>query len=407
MLILANVICYVPAFDAPFIDDDILTVVESKSIRSLNLGTFWGAATAEGRPVLNLTYALNYALHGLNPTGFRIGNLLIHLVNVCLLYVILFKTLELRNTPYTRELSFAIALGWSIHQMNIEAVSQIAQRAENLMGFFYLLTMLFFIQGRMMATVITCALGMATKEAMVTAPLVILLYDWCFLRSVRKYWITHVALFATWIVLIPLVSSRDGTAGFHCGMTVWEYFRLQPWLVTSYARHWLTNSAPIYTKVWTEIPQIVFPGELLIAGVITAVIAVTGIVLICRRNALGFLIAWYYIILSPSSSVIPICSEIGAEHRMYLSSIALAVLVVGALCLFVQKLENSHTVKFWLVTILIVAAIGYEADKTFRRNAAYGKGLFISDLNADDKLQILSRQRHVPDLRTPRFPLGA
>ena len=132
-------------------------------------------ATGGGRPVLNLSLALNYLMGGTAAWGYHLVNLLIHLCAGLVLYGILRRTFRGFDLP-----AAAVALLWTAHPIQTEAVTYIVQRAESLMGLFYFLTLYCFIRygegSRRWAvlSVLACFLGMGTKEVMVSAPLVVL-----------------------------------------------------------------------------------------------------------------------------------------------------------------------------------------------------------------------------------------
>ena len=115
-------------------------------------------------------------------------------------------------------LALAIALLWAVHPLLTESVTYVIQRTELLMGMFFLATLYCFIRGATtesrgaraawyVAAVIACALGMGSKEVMVTAPLVVLIYDRLFLaggyvRALRSRWPIYVGLACT-LAIIP------------------------------------------------------------------------------------------------------------------------------------------------------------------------------------------------------------
>src|SRR5437870_3823031 len=98
-------------------------------------------------------------------------------------------------------LAAAVAAIWLVHPLQTERVTYVIQRAEALMGLFFLLTLYFLVRGALsprrkawyLAAVLACVLGMGSKEVMSVAPLVALLYDRVFLSSsfktlIRERW---------------------------------------------------------------------------------------------------------------------------------------------------------------------------------------------------------------------------
>ena len=143
-----------------------------------------------GRPLVNLSFAINYALSGLNTFGYHVVNVGLYLLCALLIFGVVRRTLMLpglteRFGKQASNPAFAAALLWTLHPLNTEAVNYVTQRTELMMGFFYLLTLYAGVRAwnsthasRWQAiAVASCAAGMACKESMATAPLMIVVYD--------------------------------------------------------------------------------------------------------------------------------------------------------------------------------------------------------------------------------------
>ena len=241
-------------------------------------------------------------------------------------------------------LAWVIALLWAVHPLQTEAVTYLSQRVESLMGLFYLLTLYGFIRGAraqgssgfwFAVSIVACLLGMATKEVMVTAPVLVLLYDRTFLagtfrRALSQRWRYYAAAAGTWCLLALLVwrtGTRGGTAGFGSGVSWWAYALTQIRAVAHYLRLaiWPHPLIADYGRILGG-PT----GEILVDLVVLAVLAGLTAWALWRRPRWGFLGAWFFVILLPSSSVVPVSTEIIAERRMYLPLAAvLAALVLG------------------------------------------------------------------------------
>jgi tetratricopeptide (TPR) repeat protein len=350
-IVAATFAAYAGCLGGPFLYDDVDSIVGNASIRHLFTALRPPpGVTVSGRPVLNLSFALNYAVSGTSVWSYHALNVAIHAAAALLLFGIVRRTLALSRAgriPGGREaaVAFAVALLWALHPLQTESVAYVVQRAESLMGLFYLLAFYAFIRfaaptkgGPVWAAlaVASCLLGMATKEAMVTAPLVILIYDRTFLAgSFREAWRRrrplYVMLAACWLPLAFLVAhtgGRNGSAGFGSGVPWWAYALTQCEAVVRYLglSLWPRHLVGDYGRILAGNPYGV--------GGCAAVLLVLagGTWMLLRRNSpLGFLGAWFFVILAPSSSVVPISTEIMAEHRMYLPLAAVMALVVLAL----------------------------------------------------------------------------
>ena len=252
LIVAAGLLVYHNIYRNPFLFDDHWSILDNLLIRHL-----WPTGeilTHSSRPVVELSLALNYAIGGLKPAGYHLLNVLIHIAAGLTLYGVVRRTVAPGPAG-------AVALIWVVHPLQTESVSYTIQRAESLMSLFYLLTLYCVIRGAgsrwwHLGAVASCAAGMATKEVMVTAPVVVLLYDRVFLaRSwrevVRQRWGLYAGLAATWL-LLPVLMTRvpadvpgwQPTAGFaYKGTAPREYALTQPGVVGHYLPRCLAASA--------------------------------------------------------------------------------------------------------------------------------------------------------------------
>ncbi len=365
VLVLATAAAYHDSFSGPFIFDDDSCISENPSIQHLGaIGSVLsppndGGITVSGRPVVNLTLAINYALGGKQVPGYHLMNFVIHILAGLVLLGIARRTLLLpsmrdRFGPAAPFLAGAIALVWMLHPLQTESVTYIVQRAESLMGLFYLLTLYCAIRASesrpvwwSLAAVAACATGMATKEVMATAPLIVLLYDRTFLagsfgQALRKRWGLYAGLLACWGLLACLMVStgnRGGTAGFGAEMVPdwWSYAQTESGAILHYLRltFWPDALCLDYGRSYAS-PLL----EILTGAALVAAMAAATIWGLCRGRKWGFLGAWFLVILAPTSSVIPIRDPL-FEHRMYLPLAAVVSAVVWGTFLIWRKIISG------------------------------------------------------------------
>jgi protein O-mannosyl-transferase len=347
------------------------------------------------RPFLSLTFALNYRLLGPEPQGFFAVNLALHLCAGLLLLGVVRRTLErepLRARYGSRALGIALAVAtlWTVHPVQTESVTYVVQRAEGLMGFFYLLTMYCAVRGFSatrrgawyVASIVSCALGMATKETMGTAPLLVLLYDVIFVSpslaaALKRRPGYYTALAATWLIPAALIvmTLNDATRDFTEGRNL-AYALAQLRVVLHYVRLALWPH-PLYLYVNTNLHLFrsgVTPVLPYVASGLILAVFIGGTVWgVVRRQWFGFVGAWFFLILAPSSSFIAATDTI-QEHRLYLSLAAVIVILVIGGDALVRRLARplcEHTVgriEALLVSLGIVTLVVL----TRNRNAAYG-----------------------------------
>jgi protein O-mannosyl-transferase len=347
---LAALAAYCDSFAGPLILDDPYWITNNPSIR--HLWPVWpvlfppNIEQIGGRPVVNLTLAVNYALGGMNVWGYHVANLAIHVLAAWLLFGVVRRTLmvpslQSRFGSVATPLALVVALLWTLHPLQTAAVTYVIQRTEALVGLFYLLTLYCVIRGATstrtrlswyVAAIVSCLLGMATKEVMVTAPLIVLLYDRTFLAgSFREAWrrrhVLYLALAATWSIVAALLLAtgfHGGTTGFAVETcTWWSYLLTQPGVIVHYLRlaFWPVGLCLDYRWPAARSLGDVLPPLIMVIGLLVATVWA-----LAKRPAWGFLGAWFFVILAPTSSFVPI-QDMAFEHRMYLS---LAALVGGA-----------------------------------------------------------------------------
>lgn len=401
-LVLAAFAAYHNSLGGPMVFDDVPAILENPSIRRL-----WppgpvlapaldGGVTVSGRPLVNLSLALNHALGGEAVRGYHLFNLIIHALAGLTLFGVVRRTWARFRPAEALPAAFCVALLWLVHPLQTAAVTYIVQRAESLVALCYLLTLYAFIRATEAETVgrdrrippageprrdqrsrpaviawktasfAACLAGMACKEVMVTAPLMVLLYDRTFVAggfraAWTRGWRYYLALAGTWLLLAWLVAGttgRGGTAGFGTTVGPWSYLLTQCHAMVHYLRLAVWPDPLVFDYGTATVGRLgdVWPQALLLAG-----LAAGTVVALVRRPVWGLAGAWFFLILAPSSSLVPVASQTMAEHRMYLPLAALVVLVVAGL----QARLGRRSV---LVCGLLAAVL---AGLTLRRNTDY------------------------------------
>ena len=363
------------------------------------------------RPVIALTLAINYWLDGFHPRGYHVVNLLIHLIGAITLYDIIRRTLLLPRfsglygdeAPWLAGMCAAI---WLVHPLQTQSVTYIIQRCESLMGMFYLLTFWCYLRyatatgyriGWLVAGFVACALGAGCKELLLTLPILAWIYDRTFLTdswwdALRKRGVALLLLAIpplggiAALVVTGFFTDINGTVGFGVKIhTPWTYLLTQSEVITHYLRlsYYPVGLAIDYLD-WPLRRSIreVWPYLLFLGGLFS--ITVVGVLL---RQAWGFLGAWFFIILGPTSSIIPI-QDAAFEHRLYLPLIAIIVFTVFGLERLARRLSlwivgnpNLSVVK-WIVlptTIIVFTML------TVIRNEDYRSTITMYEANAKER----------------------
>lgn len=397
ILVVSGLVAYSNSYSGRFVFDDEPTIMESKSIKSL--WPIWpvlfeGEVTALGRPLVNLSFAINYAFGGLNVTSYHITNVILHLQATLALFGIVRRTLERSSTPpflkdHATVISMFCSLIWMLHPLQTESVTYVVQRSESLVGLFYFLTLYGAIRATTSrrprvwntAAFAACLCGVSSKEVMVSAPLAVIVYDWAFPSTGfrrqfhRRRWL-YVALFCTWIPLgLFVAQGRHDSAGFGHGLSSWEYGMTQFDAIVRYLRLTLWPDALVldYGVGVTRDPDVIIPAAVLVGLLICG-----SLIAIKFQPWIAFLGFLFFASLSPSSSVVPIVTQTVAEHRMYLPLAAIVVLAVVTSWLLWQRILR-HSVHGtlqsqlnWLIPSLCWSLVAvFFCRLTLNRNFEY------------------------------------
>jgi tetratricopeptide (TPR) repeat protein len=380
-----TVFAYRNSFSGELILDDEMSVAENPSIRHLSdirsVLSPPPTSTVGGRPVANLSFAINYAVGGTQVRGYHAVNFAVHLAASLVLFGIVCRTLRRSLRPALLSdhvhapllIALTVAVVWAVHPLLTDTVTYVSQRTEELMGLFYLFTLYAFIRGVDTASrgwlaisVVACGAGMGCKEVMVTAPLIVILYDRTFVGGTfreawKQRWRYYCRLAATWVLLAALMSSGLGKrgAGFGLGVTWWQYALTESQAVLLYLR----------LAVWPH-PLVFDYGPAFVSSITEAVpyllllVVLVGTVgvLLWWRPVPGFLAAGFFIILAPTSSVVPVATQPIAESRMYLPLAFLVALGTAGLYTVLKR-------RALLLAALIVVAF---VSLTNRRNELFG-----------------------------------
>lgn len=349
LLLMVVLLTHGQSLRGEFLLDDTVSILENPSIRSLtSLGTVIRGdkfTTVAGRPVLNLSLALNYAFGGVRPSGYHLFNYGVHTAAAFFLFCLLRRILA--TFTLTKEaavtLAFATSVLWCVHPLTINGVSYIVQRAESMTSLCYLAAMWGFVKGvqtskqRWFIVSISAAwLGSLTKETIATVPatvialdVLVMTRDWR--QAFRSHWAIYFGLMSSWIPLalcMSLSQSREGTVGFGKGISLLGHCQTQVWAVA----HYLCLIAWPQPLVFDYGPEFVVTDaqQLLTAAVVLTAFLLLLLWLVIRHSPLAFPGVAFCLLLAPTSAV-PIVTQTVAEHRMYLASVCGIVWIVLAL----------------------------------------------------------------------------
>ncbi|MEI7636282.1 MAG: tetratricopeptide repeat protein [Syntrophus sp. (in: bacteria)] len=399
-LIAAGILAYGNSLHGPFIYDDIPNIVDNQVIHNIrnamNLSLGPAGQGLNTRPVIRFSLAVNYAIGGDHVRGYHILNLAFHLLAGITLFGIVRRTLLTERMkgiygPAATLLGFACALIWLLHPIQTQAVTYIIQRCESMMGLLFLLTFYCAIRGWQSsrsgpwhgAAVLFFFLGVGSKEVIVVAPPLLLIYDAIFMKkgwkaAVSTSWPLYSGLAGGLIVLgflVILGMQVAQGAGFKESLPLVPYWRTQSGVILHYLRLVVWPDALCLDYAW---PLMTWQQAWASIIIVSVLMALTGWAVLGRKPV-GFPGVWFFAILAPTSLVA--LPDPAFEHRMYLPLAALVVLaVVGVYRLGVILQERyaigkDKTAIAGVVGVLVLALL--LGGITYKRNGVYADEVSI------------------------------
>ena len=373
MLILSCVVVAVHAngLGGAFIFDDAPFIVNNPNIRSFS-NLFERNAGQEARPTTYGSLALNYAIGELDPFGYHVVNLLIHLLAALILFAVIYKTLNLplfdrKSTGHAAKIAFAISLIWAVHPLQSECVAYVFQRSESLQALFYLLSIYCYVQtetdDRHRRLWIACliavsALGMGSKSTFLTLPPVLALFGRVFLYPT---WLQTAkrsggVLFGVVAAVVALGVSMAGVhelavdymkhtpeeaVDFSVGYATrpLEYYLSQPTVILSYLKFafWPDDLCLDY-----RFPPVDDTSQIIATSLLLLSLLVSTGLLLKKHPPLGFCLAFVFLVLAPTSLYWRL--DLMFTYRMYLPLAGLVSFLVAA-CdgLIAKHLEGASS----------------------------------------------------------------
>jgi len=384
LVAVAGVLAYANSFSGVFVFDDLPWIVRNAAIR--DLWPPWETTGGTLRPLLFYSLAVNYAISGLEVWSYHAANLVVHVLAGLVLFGVVRRTLAPARGQAAAELALVIATLWVVHPLQTQSVTYIIQRGESLAGLAFVVALYCVLRGARVGQhpywwyaggVLAYLCGLGTKETMVTAGPLVLAYDTVFLagsvrRAVRQRWGLYMALAAPLVLggaallltnparLTGLISGDSVTA------TRLEYAASQPGVILHYLQLAFWPHPLCLDYGW---PAAAGWGQILGPALVIVPLMAATLWALWRRSPLGFVGAWFFLILAPTSSLVPL-RDLAVEHRMYLP---LAAVVTVSVLVAHGLLIRGGPARYrrWLAGVLAGSAILACGALTVRRNTDY------------------------------------
>jgi tetratricopeptide (TPR) repeat protein len=430
IIVTISILAYTNTLRSPFVYDDIFLIEKNEIIRNLrnfidfsevhNLTSIVDlVCVLKSRYVVLFTFALNYKLHGLNVTGYHITNIFIHLLNGLLVYrliLLTFRTPIVKMSSLSgqaRWIALFIALFFVAHPLQTQAVTYIWQRCTSLATLFYLLSLVLYIESRIIhkdsqqaggsadhvnlrsricyfSAIIATCLAMYSKEIAFTLPITLCVYEFIFFKGKCLKRVGYLIPFILTMLIIPLtILSMEsvwrefgepenivGPMRARSNLPRYDYFLTEITVIVTYLR---LVFFPVNQNLWYDYPiySSVFKPQVILSGIFLFSILFLGGYLLYKaifqeRNVkpefrlISFGIFLFFISISVESSFIPIMNVI-EEHRMYLPSVGIFTAVT--VLLFVLK--DHYRITFKKVILCCSTVVILLSLLTYTRNAVW------------------------------------
>ena len=372
---------YGPGLNGPFLLDDDYLPYTLPSFSNLQV-TAW---IKGNRPLLMLSYWLNFQMSGANTSSYHFFNIALHLLNGAWIYLAVRRILEWAGTvKWAREVTAAFAAGlFLLHPLQTESVTYIASRSETLSVFFFLAAFVTFLYALPSASLVRTAgvlllfgAAVLTKEHTVVLPVLLLLTDYYWnpgfsfagVRRNARLYITIAVLGALGGLFILRVLQSATTAGFHvAGISWYQYFFTECRVIWKYIVLY------VFPFGQNLDPDVAISRSLLDHGAVFGMLGLLGVSVAAWLYRRQFPVASYgwftfLLLLAPTSSFVPIADPY-AERRLYLPFIGLLLITAE----FVRRWKASRTVVIGVLCGVLV----FEAYLTYDRNGLYSSAIAI------------------------------
>jgi tetratricopeptide (TPR) repeat protein len=395
LLVLVCVLVYMNSLSNEFVFDDRATIVENKylpdlfgSFPSFFSTSYFEIAEAEAsyRPVATLSYYLLYAIGKLNPFWYHLGSLILHILNVVLVYSVVKVAQKGSHAALVAGLIFAC------HPILTEAVNCISFNEDLLTTLFYLLSFWLYLKTApehkapgfiaFPISLVFYFLGLLSKEMAITLPLVVVVYDMAVntpdgspisfssLRdtlSGRKYYylgFAGVSLFYLWLRFVILKGPEPAITQTYGGL--FERLIFLPFQIVSFFRL-VVFPYPLKAEYIYSYPDSFFEIYNIIAVVIFIGVIGFSLYIYKKFRLISFGIWWFIITLLPVSNLIEIANPV-AERYLYLPTVGFCMAFSILLVNIPQKNSRLRIDKSKVIGVCVILLLALYAVISIDRN---------------------------------------
>lgn len=380
VLALATLLTYADSVGNSFTWDDVPLIVNNPAYKNpANLPVLFkssdtspiGEQVAYFRPVNNLSYLLDFQLYGLNPLGYHVENVMLHLIAVLLLYTLIDRLF------FNGTLAFLSALIFAVHPINTEAVAFIAARNNVLALVFMLLSFITYISAHNRKKVISFFfsglfffLSALCKESTLMLPFILGLYDFKFSRSFKEQVRLKIVTLSPFVLFSAVyfamrAHALASTVGIGLDIEgLGQRMLKNIYIIPKYLVHFIY---PLNLSIIYSMPENYLSGSTWLFLLWVAILLILFFLLRLRNAVLNFGLLWFAVNFVPVSNIVPISFPASlvpmADRFMYLPAIGLYIIAAECLYYSYTRFKWKKTVIFSAVAVILALSF-----LTVRRN---------------------------------------
>ncbi len=384
LIALVTFAAFLPALHNQFVNwDDDKNFLENPHYRGLGwtqLSWMWTTHMGHYIPLTWMTLGLDYRLWGMNPFGYHLTSLLLHVANAVVFFFVVRRLLtRALPSPSERGHTLAVsaafaALVFAIHPLRVESVAWATERRDVLSGLFYLSAVLAYLRacdreersrGWYWGAVALFAGALLSKSMAVNLPVVLMILDVYPLRRLggsigwwskpaRRIYVEKIPF----VLLAAVASAIAVMAQFsiHAALPLAQLSVPGRLAVSAYGLSFYLGKmiVPVNLSPLYELPRTVSPWATPFILSFGLTVAITAIALTLRRRVLGLPAAWlaYLVVLLPVLGIFQSGPQIAADRYTYLAGLGWAILAGAGL------LSSWSRLPFLLIGLVVSIPVG-------------------------------------------------
>jgi tetratricopeptide (TPR) repeat protein len=346
-----------------FVWDDADIIIDNPQLEKLSNipSLFLSEDKIEGstgyyRPMTYVSFALDRAIWGLNPVGFNITNLLLHILVALLFYQVISTLFKNEN------LALAAALIFSLHPVAGETINfHSGGRNTLLCACFILLSLLFYAKEKRLVAVICFAGAIFSKEFGLLLPAILFVYDW-FIKKEKPRLILYLPFLVPIVLYFTFRSYAIEKSNLLSALNFSESLWLSPYLVIKYLAHMIY---PFNLSVLYDISTNIIFAALSLAGIALLVFIAYYF---RKQGEVVLSISWFLLFLLPVINIVLLqAASKMADRYAYISLMGFAL----ALAFIISKVRKEAAVAIVLIICGAYALVDITRNNYWKDDHAF------------------------------------